>query len=183
MIGFNYRMTEIEAAIAREQLKKLNKLLKERQENVAYLRKELAKIPAIEVPKEREGCEHAYYVQPLKYKKEVTGISRERFVEAVKAELMPIELREAEGVSIGCGYVKPLYLQPIFQQKKAYGDCGYPFNQSKVEYKKGLCPVCENLHFETLVSHELIRPFMTKEDLDDVITAFKKVYDNIEELQ
>ena len=182
MIGFNYRMTEIEAAIAREQLKKLGKLLKERQENVQYLRKELAKIPAIEVPREREDCEHAYYVQPLKYKKEVTGISRERFIEAVKAELMPIELREAEGVSIGCGYVKPLYLQPIFQQKRAYGDGSYPFSLSSVEYGTGLCTVCEEMHYDKLITHELIRPFMSKKDLDDVVSAFKKVYDNLNEL-
>lgn len=183
MIGFNYRMTEIEAAIARQQLKKLDGLLKERQDNVAYLEKELADIPVIEIPKVREGCEHAYYVHPLKYKEEVAGISREKFVEAVKAELMPIELREAEGVSIGCGYVKPLYLQPIFQQRQAYGDQGYPFNQSNVEYKKGLCPVCEKMHDEILFTHELMRPFMKKKDLDDVVAAFRKVYAHIDELR
>lgn len=183
MIGFNYRMTELEATIAREQLKKLDWLLKERQENVRYLSERLAKIPVIEVPKEREGCEHAYYVHPLKYKEAVAGVSRETFIEAVKAELMPIELREAEGVSIGCGYVKPLYLQPMFQQKQAYGDKGYPFVQSQADYKEGLCPVCEDMHFKTLFSHELMRPFMTKKDLDDVVAAFEKVYECLDELK
>lgn len=183
MLGFNYRMTEIEAAIAREQLKKLDRLLKERQENVRYLSEKLKEIPVIEVPSVREGCEHVYYVHPLKYKEEVTGVSREKFIEAVKAELMPIEMREAEGVSIGCGYVRPLYLQPIFQEKIAYGDKGYPFTESKVSYEKGICPVCEKLHFKTLFFHELMRPFMTKEDLDDVVKAFQKVYEHVDELR
>lgn len=183
MIGFNLRMTEVEAAIAREQLKKLDWLLEERQKNVAYLEEKLDKIPFLRVPKVREGCEHAYYVHPIFFDKEQAGVSRETYIDAVKAELMPITLREAEGVSIGCGYVKPLYLQPLFQEKIAYGDHGYPFCNSKVDYSRGICPNCEQLHFETLFTHELMRPFMTKEDLDDVVTAFYKVYENIDELK
>lgn len=182
MVGFNYRMTEIEASIAREQLKKLDGLLKERQKNVAYLAERLKDIPVFEIPKVREGCEHAFYVHPLKFKKEVAGVSRETFIQAVKAELMPIELREAEGVSIGCGYVKPLYLQPLFQEKMAYGDMGYPLKKSHADYSLGICPVCEKLHEEILVTHELMRPFMTQADLEDVAAAFQKVYDNRAEL-
>ncbi len=182
LIGFNYRMTELEASIAREQLKKLDFLIKERQKNVDYLYKELSKIPFLEVIQPRENSKHSYYVQPIKFNKQIAGITREQFVNAVKAELMPIELREAEGVSIGCGYVKPLYLQPLFQNKIAYGDNGYPFNNSDVDYSKGICPVCEDMHYEKLITHELMRPFMTKKDLDDVILAFKKVSDNIDEI-
>lgn len=183
MIGFNYRMTEMEAAVAREQLKKLDALVKERQENVKYIEEKLKGLPILEIPKVREDCEHAYYVHPLKFKKEAAGVSRETYVNAVKAELMPIELREAEGVSIGCGYVKPLYLQPMFQEKIAYGDRGYPFQKSEIEYKKGICPVCEEMHNEKLITHELMRPFMTKEDLEDVVEAFYKVYENLQELK
>ena len=49
--------------------------------------------------------------------------------------------------------------------------------------KKGLCPVVENLHFEKLAFHELMHPNMAKKDLDDVVKAFKKVADNISELE
>lgn len=183
MIGFNYRMTEVEAAIAREQLKKLDGLLKSRRENVQYLREKFSTIPCIEVPKERENSVHSYYMQPLKYKKEATGVSREKYLEAVKAELMPITLREGEGVSIGAGYVKPLYLHPLFQKKIGYGGTNYPFSLSDVSYEKGICPTCEKMHFEELFTHDMMRTFMKKEDLDDVYMAFKKVYDNIEELR
>ena len=40
---------------------------------------------------------------------------------------MPSEMRLTEGVKIGCGYVKPLYLLPMFQELTGYGDKGCPF--------------------------------------------------------
>lgn len=182
MIGFNLRMTEIEAAIARQQLKKLSGLINGRIENVNYLSNKLADIPCIKIPPIREDTKHVYYMHPLFFDADEAGISRERYVDAVKAELMPIELREREGVKVGCGYVKPLYLQPVFQKRIAYGKNGYPFNESNVSYDKGICPVCESLHEKELISHELMRPGMTKNDLDDVYRAFEKVYENRAEL-
>ena len=56
MLGFNYRMTEIEAAIAKCQLKKLPGLLKSRRGNCEYLSEKLAQIPAISPPVVREGA-------------------------------------------------------------------------------------------------------------------------------
>lgn len=182
MLGFNYRMTELEAAIARQQLKKLSGLLSQRQENVAYLEDKLRDLPGIEIPGVRAGCEHAYYIHPLKYKEAEFGIPRARFIEAVQAELAPLELREAEGVNIGGGYVKPLYLEPIYQQQIVYGENGCPFTcpwyKGQLNYAPGLCPVCERMHFNELITHEMIRPPMSHADLDDVARAFYKVWEN-----
>lgn len=187
MIGFNFRMTEIEAAITREQLKKLPSLVKQRQENVNYLASKLAEIPCIEPAKVRPGCEHVFYMHILKFQSQAGGMHRNRFVEAVKAELPPIELRETEGVKVAGGYVKPLYLQPMFQQRIAYGRTGCPFrcghSLRDVSYDKGICPVCERMHFNELINHELMRPFMSQQDLDDVATAFEKVWENRDELR
>lgn len=183
MVGFNLRMTEIEAAIASEQLKKLEYLVDERIENVKYLNKLMEDIPCLKTAQVREGCKHVYYMLPLLYDESMTGISRELFVEAVKAELSPTMLRETEGVRIEYGYVKPLYLQPIFQERTAFGTSGFPFKGSAITYDKGICPNCESLHEKTLITHDLIKAGMTKEDLNDVYKAFKKVYDNIDELR
>lgn len=187
MIGFNYRMTEIEASIAREQLKKLPLLLAERSRNIAYLEKKLASIPCLELSKVRRDCEHAFYVHPVKFRADVAGIHRDRFIEAVKAELMPVELRETEGVKVGAGYVKPIYMQPMFRHKIAYGPDGCPWSCEKytgtVAYHKGICPVTEEMHENALLTHELMRPPMTRDDLDDVVRAFAKVYENIDELK
>jgi perosamine synthetase len=186
MLGFNYRMTEIEAALAREQLKKLDRLLEERRANIAYLEERLAGIPCLEMPKVRPGATHVYIVHPIQFNSKIAGIHRNTFVDAVKAELAPIELRETEGVRITSGYLKPLYLQPLYQKKIAYGSKGCPwtsdFYTGNVSYAKGICPIAENMFEETLLLHELMRPGMTRQDLDDVVSAFEKVWENRGEL-
>lgn len=186
MLGFNFRMTEVEAAIAREQLKKLGPLLKIRRDNVTYLEERLSGIPCLQMPVVRESCQHSYYVHALKFKPDAVDVNRETLINAVKAELMPMELREKEGVVIGCGYVKPIYLQPLYQQKILYGQQGCPFScplyTGKVDYSPGLCPNCEALHTTEVVTHELMRPPLSKEDLDDVVEAFNKVWRCREEL-
>ena len=189
MFGFNYRMTEIECAIANEQLDKLENLVIERRKNIEYIENALKEIPFLTMPKVRNGAEHAYYQHAFLYNEKIAGIHRNIFVKAVCAELMPIELRETEGIKVGCGYVKPLYLAPMFQNKIAYGSKGFPWNYAEKEnnriynYSKGICPVVEDLHYNKLIAHEYMRPGMTQEDLDDVINAFVKVSENIEELK
>lgn len=186
MIGFNYRMTEVEAAITRCQLRKLDSLIARRRENVWYLEARLADIPCLQMPVVREGAEHAYYVHPILFDSEKAGVARDRFIEAVRAELAPTRNREQEGVKIGCGYVRPLYLQPLFQKRQAYGRSGYPFNlvweQGALNYGKGSCPTTEEMHFERLFVHELMHSFMIQADLDDVLMAFFKVWENRQEL-
>ncbi len=187
MIGFNYRMTELEASVARCQLDRLPDLLEKRQENCLYLNDALGEIPAIKPTLIRPDTTHAFYVHPLKFDRAVAGVDRDTFIEAVKAELPLTELREGEGVKVSSGYCKPLYLQPMFQNKMAYGSGGCPFvapwYDGEVDYSKGICPVTERMYGEELFLHELMRPPMTKDDLDDVLKAFWKVWDNREELQ
>ena len=182
MIGFNFRMTEIEATIARSQLRKLKKLLGKRQENCDYLARRISDIPALKTPKMRLGCTHAYYAYPIKFNEEIADISRERFVEAVSAELSPIK----SGLIMNIGYAKPLYLQPMYQKKIAYGSSGCPFKKpwynGSINYRKGICPVAERMYEKELFSHELIKPSMAKKDLDDVIEAFHKVWQHRHEL-
>lgn len=182
MVGFNYRMTEIEAAIARCQLKKLPNLLTQRLANTEYLNEKLAHIPCILPTKIRQDSKHAFYVHPLQFDESIAGMHRNRFIDAVKAELPPTLLREESTVLLSYGYVKPLYLQPLYQERIAFGRDGYPFTLSNVTYPKGLCPVTEDMHYNRLVTHEFMRPGMTKNDMNDVIRAFQKVWDHREEL-
>ncbi len=182
MIGFNFRMNEIEAAIGRCQLKKLKNLVEDRITNANYLSKKLGLLNGITPPALREGCTNVYYVQSFKYDENIIGVPRDKFINAVKAELPVTELREGEGVRCSVGYVKPLYLEPIYQNLIAYGTAGCPFKcpwyKGTPEYNKGLCPVAERLYEKELFSFEFMRPPMTRKDLDDVIAAFEKVYTN-----
>ena len=78
MIGFNYRMGEIEAAIGIQQLKKLNKLVKNRQFLAQRLTNGIKKLEGINVPKIRKNCTHAYYIYPLIINYKLIGVSREK---------------------------------------------------------------------------------------------------------
>lgn len=184
MVGYNMRMGEIEAAITRIQLQKLDSLVSQRIAHVQYVREKLAHIPFITAGETRPGATHAYYLHVYLYDKEKAGgIPRDVFLDAVRAELCYTENRETEGVKVCGGYVRPLYLLPLFQQKIAFGSKGFPFTLSPdVAYEEGSCPVAEKCHKERLFYHELIHPHLSKDDLDDVVKAFIKVSENMDSL-
>lgn len=177
MIGFNYRMTEIEAAIASEQLKKLESLVRPRVEAAEFLSSKLRGLPGLIPPAVRNDVRHGYYVYPMKYDAEITGVSRARFAEALRAE----------GIPCGTGYVRPLYLEPVYQKRIGYGRKGFPFtcekNPTSVSYARGICPVCERMHFEQLLSLGVCHANITSKDLEDVVSAFEKVASQIEKLR
>jgi perosamine synthetase len=180
--GFNYRMTEMEAAVGIEQLKKLPGLIEERLENAAYFSSQIRKMAGIVSPFVEPGSKHVYYLQALKFDKQIIGINRNTFVNAIKAEIPSAVLREDTPL-IGAGYVRPLYLQPLYQQRATHCSFNCEKYKGQVDYSEGICPVAEKLHFEELITHEYIRPGMTKEDMMDVINAIKKIIVNIDELR
>lgn len=183
MIGFNFRMTEVEAAIAREQLKKLEGVITPRVENCDYLYEKIADLPMLINPGVRPGATHVHYLQAFLYDEtKANGVHRDRFLDAVRAELPLTELREGEGVLLGGGYVKPLYLLPLYQ--RGGPECSYNFPQYRgtANYSPGICPVVEELHERRLITNEHIHPSMTRHDLDDVAHAFRKVAENIHEI-
>lgn len=179
--GQNYRLTEIQAAIGSEQLKKLPELIEQRLENAAYLADRLGTIPGLTPPTTEKDSRHVYYLQAFKYSQEVVGVPRDRFIAAIKAEIPSAVLREDTPL-IGAGYVRPLYLQPLYQKRAAGCSFNCPKYEGNVVYDKGLCPVAERMHFHELLTHEFMRPGMERKDLDDVVEAFQKVADNVGEL-
>ncbi len=181
MLGFNFRMTEVEAAISREQLKKLKTLVETRRENVAYLEEKLSSFQFLKMTKVRENSTHSYYIHPLIFDENKAGIDRNSFIDAVKAELPRTILRDESEVLLSYGYVKPLYKLPIYQERVCFGE--YPFGLSDVDYTKIKCEVCEDMHYNKLVTHEFMRPGMDKDDMDDVVKAFEKVWENIDEIR
>ena len=181
-VGFNFRMTEIEASISRCQLKKLKKLVKIRQKNCEFLSKELKKIPAIKGAEIRSNCTHSYYILPFKFDSNIAKIDRNKFIDAVKKELQPTAGREKEGVRIVCGYYQPLYRLPMFQKKIAYasngGVWGKKYYKGNVNYSIKQFPVTEKMFNKELFFIDLMHPGNNKNDLMDVVNAFKKVWIN-----
>ena len=180
--GFNYRMTEMEAAVGIEQLKKLPGLLDRRIANANYLSRILGELNGIIPPVVKEGCRHVYYQQTFKFKKDIIGVHRNTFIDAMKAELPTMVLRESTPI-IGCGFAPPLYLQPIYQQRLHKCSFNCPRYDGSVSYEKGLCPVTERMFFEEVFTHEYMRPSFSKRDLEDVVNAYEKVYTNVNDLK
>lgn len=172
LIGFNYRLTEIQAAIGTEQLHKLEGFIGERIENSDFLRRRWANVPGLEPAWVQEDCRHVYYVLAVQIDPQVLGVSRSTFVRAVRAE----------GVPLVEGYVEPLYLQPIYQQRAFSGGPNDPRYRGSVSYDKGICPVAERMHEERLFYTTLIHPGMSRRDLEDVAVAVEKVAANVARL-
>lgn len=173
MVGFNYRMTEIEAAIGLEQLKKLERLVCARIDAAAHLTSGLRHLPGISPPAVHPDARHVYYAYAIRFDAAKVGTSRKRFVEAMRAE----------GIPLGEGYVRPLYLEPMYQQRTAVGRDGFPFTYAgydrEVSYDRGLCPVTERMHdFEVVLCYQC-HAGLTRKDLDDVVRAFCKVSENV----
>lgn len=175
MIGFNYRMTELEAAIASEQLKKLESLVTPRVAHANYLTERLKDIPGITPPAVMPDVRHGYYVYSIKYDAGESGVHRDRIVEALRAE----------GIPCGAGYVRPIYLEPMYQKRIGFGSSGYPFTlaDKSVSYERGICPVCEQMHFEQLISFDACHANLTEADLDDFVRGIEKVIENREQLR
>lgn len=172
--------------MGRCQLAKGPELIAKRKANVRYLESKLNGLPGLRMPKVGPAGDHVYYVHVLDYDARAVGVSRGLFAKAVKAELPPTRLREDEGVLISEGYAKPLYLQPLFQTMVGYGSVQCPFRcphyDGEVDYSPGICPNAEDAHYDRVILHELMRPPMTHDDLDDVAAAFHKVAEHRHEL-
>lgn len=173
--GYNYRMTEITAAVALSQLNKLNYLNKKRILLIKYFVRNFPKLDFIRPMNGRvkkynlNGNKSTYYIFPLIFNKKKTNVSRKKFVSIINAE----------GGGFYEAYVRPLYLQPLYQKKILFKK-GYPFSAKenrkiKTNYYKGSCPIAEKLHFENIILNEYIRYPHTIKDMKDLINIFKKI--------
>ena len=169
--GFNYRLTEIQAAIAKEQLKKLDDLNDKRLEMVEYLTNELKEIDFLSPFQGRKDCKSTYYVYPVRFLPEVAKVSRSEFVKVVNAE----------GINFYQGYTKPLYLQPVYQNKHLFKN-GYTFSATEnkecfMHYSSGTCPNAERLYFNEMLINEHVRFPHSINDVYDIAEAIKKHFD------
>jgi len=104
MLGYNFRISEIEAAIAYHQLKKLDKFVKLRRIAAKILTEMLSGLPGISLPTEEEHKKHAFYIYCIKIQPHVIGWTRDSFVEALNAE----------GIEARKGYHIPLHKAKLF---------------------------------------------------------------------
>jgi len=176
MIGFNFRMTEIESAIGIEQLKKLDSLIEGRIQSSERISSGINGLKGLRVPVVKPDCTHVYYGYPLLFSEEEVGVHRNLIVEALLAE----------GVPTAGGYCN-LHMLPMYQQKVAYGTKGFPwsteFYRGNVSYKKGICPVAEDLQEKSYMGIGVSTRKYTDEDVDLIVQAFHKVWESLDVLK
>lgn len=170
MVGYNFRLGEIECAIGIEQLKKLNGLVASRQRAADRLTQGIRDLPGLKTPLVRPDCTHAYYVYPMVLDVDRLGVSHERICSALIAE-------GVEGLSPR--YVN-LHMLPMYQKKIAYGSRGFPWTSDicrrDVEYSHGICPVAEELQEKSYLGYAMCLSDLADDDIDLIIAAFRKVW-------
>lgn len=172
LVGFNFRLTELGAAIGIEQLKKAESLVARREELANRMSAALGDLPGLTPPVVRPGCRHVYYVWAMRYDAAVVGVSRSSFCKALSAEGFPVSE----------GYVAPLYLLPIFRHRIAIGRQGFPFSLSDRTYGPGLCPITETIYEKELLEFHICSHEVTDADAQQLIAAMQKVYEHRKDL-
>ena len=166
-LGMNYRISELQSAVALAQLGKLKERVARRRALGDKLSEMLAGIPGLRAAPTSAVSGNTYWFYPLAVEEKTLGISRERFMEALNAEGVPC-----------WGWLgKPLYLFEALLEQRTFGTSHHPFDSPcasrKVEYRPGLCPNAEQTLREALALG--VHEFYTEADIADMAAAIRKV--------
>jgi len=146
-LGYNYRISDIQAALGTSQLAKLDQFATRRRELVAYYNREFSSIPEVTFQKDEHPEESVRHLYCLRFDFEKLGTTRRQIFDALRAE----------GIGVNVHYL-PVYLLPW------YMDIGHT---------AGECPNAE-AYYEQAVTLPL-HCSVTDSDAHDVVTAVRKV--------
>lgn len=147
-LGYNYRMTDMQAALGLSQMDKLDAFVARRREIAAKYQEAFAAMPGIITPRQHPAAESSWHLYVIRWLPECFTANRREIFEALRAE----------NIGVNVHYI-PVYLQPYYKQ---------------LGYSSGLCPNAE-LYYSTAITLPLF-PKMSDRDIEDVINAVSKVY-------
>lgn len=146
-LGFNYRLTDIQAALGTSQLKKIDQFIDLRKKYVSMYNEAFKKINEISIPYQDENGVSGWHLYIIRLHLEKLAANRKEVFEAL--------LKENIGVNV---HYIPVYLLPYYQG---------------LGYQRGDCPNAEKL-YEEIITLPLF-PAMTENDVLDVIEAVTTV--------
>jgi dTDP-4-amino-4,6-dideoxygalactose transaminase len=146
-LGFNYRMTDIQAALGTSQLKKIDKFVDLRKKYVSIYNEAFKEIDEIHTPYQDQNGISSWHLYIIRLDLDKLSVSRKELFEALVNE----------NIGVNVHYI-PVHLLPYYSQ---------------LGYQRGICPDAENL-YEEIITLPLF-PAMTEEDVMDVIAALNKV--------
>jgi dTDP-4-amino-4,6-dideoxygalactose transaminase len=146
--GFKCNMTDIQASLGIQQLRKLPHFQERRREVVGRYHSAFGELPEVTVPVEREGCESAWHIYPLRLNLDMLTIGRGQFIEELKARNI--------GASV---HFIPIHLHPYYRDKYGFAPEDFPIAFA---------------NYQRLVSLPL-HPRLSERDVDDVVEAVRDV--------
>lgn len=165
VLGWNYRITEWQAAVLLAQLDRLPEQTRKRAENAAYLASLIESIDGVRMfPPEPRMTQPAGYGYVIVYNEEAfAGVRRDTFVRALRAE----------GIKCEGAFYTAVYKSPLFAWEDAPGP---------PPYRERRCPVAERAGEREMVwiPHEVL--LAERSDMDDIAAAIVKVREHLDEL-
>ena len=126
-MGFNYRMTDIQAALGRSQLAKLDRFIARRRELVQRYHQELVNIPWLTTPDASQDDHTSFHLYVVQIDWEMLGTDRTTVMNTLRAS----------GVGTQVLYI-PMHTQPYYQEQFGYKSGDYPVAESYYEYALAL---------------------------------------------
>jgi perosamine synthetase len=177
ILGMNMRMGEIEAAIAQNQLTKLEAAVHSRQTAASQFSSYLSGLSGLSTPTVAIGNTHVYYVYGMKVDTEYLKIDRKFLVEALQAEGVP---------AILAGY-QNIHSLPLFRKQLTYPKNPLPYSLLSRRRRRQLAnvtlPVSEKLHTQDFFGINWCAKQFNQVDISLVGEAFQKVWRNIDVLR
>ncbi|WP_040952424.1 UDP-4-amino-4,6-dideoxy-N-acetyl-beta-L-altrosamine transaminase [Gorillibacterium massiliense] len=147
-LGYNYRMTDIQAALGVSQMDKIDSFIARRREIAKRYTEAFSSMKGIVIPAQHDLADSSWHLYVLRWIPEFFNGDRKAIFKA---------LRE-ENIGVNVHYI-PVYLQPYYQQ---------------LGYEQGICPNAET-YYSSAITIPCF-PKMQDTDVDDVIAAVEKVY-------
>jgi len=163
-LGQNYRLNELEGAVALVGLRRLDENVAARRRAVESIYERIAGVPGVQIPQALPGSRSSYWILHLFVDE---GIDPGDVAAALGAEGVPFSPR----------YVTPLYTWPVLRDANTYGKSRFPFDSSYTDrpfdYAPGLCPVFEERR-ERLILLSVDEQW-SEADAADIAAAIGKV--------
>jgi dTDP-4-amino-4,6-dideoxygalactose transaminase len=172
VISGNYRLGEFQGAILNCQLSRLEAQTRKRDANGRHLAAKLSQLPGLYPQKRIPGCDqHSYHLFMMRVAAEKFGVPRGTVIEAL----------QAEGIPCSGGYAVSLPQQPLFRNK-AFAPY-LPKSSARLDYQNAHCPNSDRLCREQTIWFEQSMFLGPRTDMDDIVRAFEKIYENRDALK
>ncbi|MCK9411912.1 MAG: DegT/DnrJ/EryC1/StrS family aminotransferase [Prolixibacteraceae bacterium] len=146
--GYNFRMTDIQAAVGIEQLKKVDMLNQRRIDNAAFMTEHLKEVPGLTLPTVLPHNKHVFHLYPVMVDPKEFGMTKEDLI---------YDLLHKYGIKVGFHYI-PLHYSTAFKNRG---------------FKKGAFPNAEKLGDQLITLP--INPRQTMEALEYLVKSIKEV--------